>query len=213
MRPVKLSIVLPALQCGLQGVLYYWGRHSLPTVRSYLGGVTPSVPITMGLNPIAVLLSTLTSESLGRLGAAHQPVLTPHLVAMAHFLFFVAATWYLIGYWLDHRSVLRKAREVPGYVRPWIAGGQLAVLVFGLLILLFSLHVHTLHFVEVIERALLQTWAAFLIGVPFLGLMGPAVQNSVSARLPFRYISNFRGFMIALGLFSALLAFWVLISR
>jgi hypothetical protein len=214
MRTIKLAIVLPAVFTGIEGILWYWDLHSQPLVASYLGKVSPSIPISNGVDFPATLLNLLMTSLVGTI-LGHPIVCT--LVHRLVFLLCVAGSWCLIGCWLDYRAK-RDGQRRPVKLRPWIAACQLAVLAFGVFTLLFSFHVHPFSFPEVTERALLQIWAAFLIAVPVLGIMYPTADNSrdeypaESGHRPRRCITNFRGFMIALGLFAGLLIFGVVTS-
>lgn len=204
---VKLWIVLPVLLCGVEGILWYWELHSRPTVRLYAGNVSPAVLISNGLDFPAASADLLV-RSLWEAGSGQ---LMPTLPGRLLFMLSVAFTWSLVGHWLDNRAA-RERQQKPGELTPWVLACHLAPIAFGVFTLLFSFQVHSLYFAEVTERALLQTWAAFLIGVPALGVMRRTAQNSGTALRPRTHMGNFRGFMIALGLFAALLILGVVTS-
>ncbi|HEV2352364.1 MAG TPA: hypothetical protein VG028_21220 [Terriglobia bacterium] len=126
------------------------------------------------------------------------------------FLLFVVCCWHLIGRWLDRRKAV-KERLKPEVITIWSIIRRLTLFGFGVFTLLFSLHEYPSHFAVVIERALLQTWAVFLIGVPFSGLAlrllkrGGQEQPKAPGSRARRSFGNFRLFVVVLGAFAALL--------
>lgn len=133
------------------------------------------------------------------------------------FLLSVAGYWYLIGRWLDRRGT---AKSQPKFRRGrvWAATWRLLVLASGLSALLYSLYLHkrVLSFFDTLEIAMVQTWAVFFIGVPVSGLgrrllMSREHEKLTEAVSPVRQpISNFRLFVMVLGVFAALLILGVL---
>jgi len=206
-QSLRLSVVLPLLLCSVEGFLWYWELHSPRTVPGYLGNVSPAVPIQIGLDFPATVAEMLVVKIYETVSGKLAAVLLIRVLD----LLFVAICWYLIGHWLDGRAARREIKKLAGE-RIYKRLVPLSLITLGIFTFAVSLHADSACFFDTVQIALLQTWAAFLIGVPFLGFMGPAAQNSVSARFTCRHMSNFRGFMIALGLFATLLAFWVLIS-
>ena len=207
---LRLALLLPLLLCSIQGILWYWSLYSERSVPSYLGNVSPAVPVSIGLNAPAAFLRALVLVPLGLVWGLFSQRSRPGFPGVQLvFVLFVAGSWYLIGRWLDWRPTRRDqlelstrsiAREI----------GQLSVLTLGVFTLAFSFSLHIHYFSETVERALLQTWAAFLIAVPALGIIYPAARGIESARRPRRRISNSQGFIIALGVFAALLILGVL---
>lgn len=226
MRKLKLALVLPALFCGIEGMLWYWGLHSQRWVPSYQGGVSPADPIRTGLDFPAAVWASLTTTFLfdllvpsnfeppSRWGSflSHLLVGTP---VMVYFLLCVAGCWYLIGRLLDRRAAGEEQLKT-GSLRNWRGIWQLLVLAFGVFTLLASLHIPIRSFIDTIEKALVQTWAAFLIGVPVSGLAhrllkrGGHEQPTVPGRRARRPFSNFRLFVITMGVLAALLVLGVL---
>lgn len=227
MRKVKLSVVLPVVFCGIEGVLWYWDAHSQPWVPSpFFGKVSPASPISTGLDFPAtlwtsfttMLLTNLLSPSIAATPSRLASLLSRLIVgtpAQTYFLLCVAVCWYLIGRRLETRAS-GKVELKRGGQRIWGVVSQFLILVLGVFTLLLSLHLPIRNFFFTIERALVQTWAVFLIGVPVSGLAhsllirsgrGQLTGPGGRARQPF---SNFRLFVIVLGTFAALLMIGVL---
>ena len=205
MRAVKCAVVLPALLCSIEGMLWYWDLHSQRTVPSFFGGVSPAVTISFGLDFPATLLSFLTSPLLEAF-VRHQSIDgTPE--ARLTFLLYVAGSWWLIGNWLDHRVAGEDQWKPESVI--WFL-----VLGFGLFAFLFSFHVRVYCFAQTMERALLQTWGVFLIGLPVLAITHRYLEHGrhehstePERRTP---VSNFRMFIVVMGAFAVLLIFGVL---
>jgi len=213
MRKLKLAVVLLALMSGVEGILWYGEFHSRPSVPSYLGMVSPAIPIRNGLDFPATLASLLITTAWNT--CSGQMILgTP-----ARFLFLscVAGSWSFIGNWFDHR-VTEEEQSKLGTLIVCCPVFPPLVLALGLFTLLASFHLHIESFTETIERALLHTWAVFLIGVPVLGIAHPAAedrrhdQSTKSEQRPRRPISNFRMFMVIIGVFAVLLILGTLTS-
>jgi hypothetical protein len=121
-----------------------------------------------------------------------------------------AGCWYLIGGWLDRRTC--RADELKsGEAGSWGLTPQPLVLALAVFTLLYSYHLHIWSSIHIIERALAQTWAVFLIGVPVSGLArrlllhGGHERATAPGRHALRPFSNFRLFVITMGIFAALL--------
>jgi len=210
MRAVKLAVVLPALFCGIEGILWYWDLHSQPWIPSLFWRVSPAVPISMALDFPATLLNILTVALLETL--VGRPLTGTQ--ARLFFLLWVAGSWWFIGNWLDRRvageNQMNPEALIACPIFPPLA------LALGVFTLLLSFHLHALYFIETMARALLQTWAVFLIALPAIGIIHRYLDHGRSkysteregqARTP---VSNFRLFVIAIGVFATLLIMGVL---
>ena len=145
MRTVKLSVALPVLLCGIEGILWYWEIHSRPSVPSYLGNVSPAIPLSNGLDFPASLVAVLVTRFLGN--CCGQPVTgTP---ARFVFLLCVAGTWYLIGRWLDQRAA-REAQFTSRSRTSWTILSLLSLLALGVFTLLASFHLHVYCFSDAV---------------------------------------------------------------
>jgi hypothetical protein len=214
MRKLKLAIVLPVLQCGLEGILWYWGRHARPSVPVYEHIMVPSATvISSGLNAPATFFAWSLYMLLDWLWDIAWPQRTvgppgSQLV----FLLCVAGCWYLIGRWLDGRAAGKDQLRPRRFTTRGLLF-RLLLLGTGVFFLLFSFHWVISYFSETIARALLQTWAVFLIGVPGVALtrwlrqLGRREDSVEPGQRASKPLSNFRWFLIGAGLFAAFLIY------
>lgn len=229
MQSLRRALVLPVLFCGIEGILWYWGIHSGGWVPSQFGiEVSPAGRISTGLDFPAHLWVVLTEESLlyvlpglDLLGGLHvYESFSNWLLGVPTQLYFVLSvggSWYMIGRWLDRRGTA-KGQPEPMWRQLWRATWRLLVFGFGGSALLFSLYMRkrVLSFFDTIEVAMIQTWAVFLIGVPVSGLVRRLLERredempSVGEPLARQQFSNFRLFVILLGVFAVLLILGVL---
>jgi len=213
MRTVKLSIALPGLLCGIEGALWYWEIHSRPSVPSYLGNVSPAIPISNGLDFPASLVALLVTRFLSRWWGQSITGMPMRL----GFLLCVAGCWFLIGRWLDHRAE-RKAQYTNGRRTSWMIVVLLSVLALGVFTLLASVHLHVYCFSDGVERALVQTWGVLLTGVPAWAIARAFRRRyrhedppggSLPPPMP---LTNARFFAISTALFATLLIYYSLIA-
>src|SRR5882762_10465525 len=170
MRKLRLAIILPVLQCGLEGVLWYWGRHSNPSVFFLEGlGVPSATVISEGANAPAYISASLIYKLLDWLWSIRSPQQTfgPAGFELVFFLC-VLGTWYVIGGWLDRRASGHDELGPPRFTARRLLF-RLLLLGMGVFFLLWSFHLGT-SFSENIEGASLRTWAVFLIAIPGLAL-------------------------------------------
>ena len=203
MRKLRLAIVLPLLLCGTEAMLWYWHLHSLGFISSYFVRVTHAIQISDGLDFPATIAS-LFLKYHGTLG-------------WLFFLVCVAGCWHSIGTWLDDRASGDEDEELKlEAFLSWRRISQLVLLVFGLFALVFAHKFRVYDFVDVLERALIQTWAVFLLAVPLLGIarrrLGQfaherSTQLGSQARRP---LGNFGFFLTVLGTFAVLLTLGIL---
>lgn len=224
MRTVRLRVILPILLSTVETILWYLELHSQAWVPSYFGGrVRVARLIISGLDFPATLWTGLTMEIFFRMLTPSDLSNTPQAMqnflswllgvpAQLYFLLSVAGCWYLVGRWLDRRGSAKDPPELK-WRGVWRTAWDLLVFAWGLFALLISLHLHkrVLGFFDTFEIAMIQTWAAFLIGVPAGGLVRKLLartRREPAAGLVGRSrwsISNFRLLEIAVGVFAALL--------
>ncbi len=156
MRAVKLTIVLPAVFCGIDAALWCLSAQSKWANATDAVCVGLSFPAMFPAGLLAGLswafkLSDAVSLKIFRLS----------------FLLCVAGLWYWIGYWLDHRML-------PGYRLKRPALVWYPSLALGFLALCGSFVIRAANQIipsdRTLETVLLQTWAVFLIGIPVLGI-------------------------------------------
>lgn len=214
MRKLKLAIFLPVLQCVLEGILWYWGRHAQPSVPVYEGILASSATlISFGLNAPAELLALLVYSLMGSLwNVARQQQTAGRPGFEFVFLLCVFGCWYLIGRWLDRRA---SGEDQDSHGRFTITGLvlQVPLLGAGIFFLLLSFHWLISSLSEIIAKALLETWAAFLIGLPGLAIAG-RVRNLAHGKDSIekgqhgpRPRSNFHLLIIVVAVFAALLIY------
>lgn len=210
MRQLKLAVVLPILLCILEAFLWYCDSHVQPSVPSYAGMKTFAVPMRTGLDFPALLLAASTGGLWEKLWG--RPIPAPQDLVV--FLLWVAACWFLVGWWLDRRAAGKDGLK-PELTSNWSMVCQVILIAFGMFTLLFSSQEYPSQFVVIVERALLQTWGVSLIGVPVLAFarrsLGPSGhgQSGALGRPARQPLSNFRLFIIVLGVFAALLVLGV----
>lgn len=228
MHKVKLAVVLPLVFCATEAMLWYWELHSQAWVPSFNARVSPAILISTGLDFPAWLVSISMEFLIGGIEDLSAAVGLPRLAGLLSrlldrpptrliFLLCVACCWYFVGRWLDRRASQEDELKSRG-AETWRLTPQLLILALGVLILFYSYHVHIWSFIHTIERALVQSWAVFLIGVPASRLarrllkLGGREQPTVQGRRAHWPFSNFRLFLIAIGVFAALLILGVLTS-
>lgn len=230
MLQLRRALVFPVIFCGVEGILWYWELHSAWRVPSFTGSVSPAKLISSGLNfpafvfSICVFILIVTVEVLTTF--AGMPRLSRFVTKLVEgtpdnliFLLGVVVTWYLVGGWLDRRASQKRELKA-GPAVSWVMTPQPLVLALGVLASLYPnfLHVLNLSFVYTIERAFVQTWAVFLIGVPVSGLARQLLIRGKHEKLMAtepaadQFFSNFRLLVIVLGVFAALLIIGVLTS-
>lgn len=165
-----------------------------------------------------MLVASLLSPSMTGAPSRMASILSSLIVgtpARLVFLLCVVGSWYLIGARMDKRaSVEKELKSEPSSVRG--LAFQLLVLSFGVIALVFLYQLHFQAFIYNIERALVQTWAVFLIAIPASGLARRLLKRDgheqlmVPGRGGHRPFSNFRLFIIVLGVFTVLLVLGVL---
>jgi hypothetical protein len=218
MRKLRLSIVLPLIQCGLEALLQNWASHQQATVPGALEGTHLPAALVLGgdLNAPASYGATFTYDYLYRFCDLVWPQRVVHIPGF-DFVFFllVVVSWYLIGRWLDFRVAGTHQKEsTRPIVRTLRDLFRFLIVGLGLFFLAASFHLIPTTYVEIISRALLQTWAVLLIGVPCLGFLLRVRQwlgGANAMRDPVRVVSgaatrlsNLQCFLAALGIFAAL---------
>lgn len=163
MRQLRFAITLPSVQVALQAALWYWERHSQPTVFVYEQIAVPAArPIGLALNaPAAVFAFSL-----------YLAVDGPNWISDTGFelLFMVCilAFWLAVGSWLDRRS--SNAGERSTFITKQLIIGRLALRLsmgaMGIFFLLFALHLDAPYFGERISRLLLLVWSIPLVAIP-----------------------------------------------
>ena len=166
---LRLAIVLPLLLCATEATLWYWHLHSRGFISHYFVRVTPAIQISDGLDFPATIASLFLKYD-GILG-------------WLFFMVCVAGCWYSIGSWLDDRASGDEDEELKleGFLG-WRRISQLVLLVFGLFALVFAHKFHVDDFVDVLERALIQTWGVALVAIPVLGFTHRYLQHRQYAR-------------------------------
>jgi hypothetical protein len=190
---LRLSIVLPAIQCGLEAVLLHGGVClTLPASKitdAYYPSFGARASLALSLNPPA----TIVVMPLYDLVSWLRSFVSPRPIGPAGFevifLGCVLVTWFLIGSWLDRRGTAEKPAQPP---KPTLTGflwrllplgaGLFFVAVFGLYQGFFRGHSlswphahwanlhsqrwdwHSLD--EIIWLSTFRTWGVFLIGAP-----------------------------------------------
>jgi hypothetical protein len=217
MRKLRLAIVLPLIQCGLEGLLGYWANHQQATVPGALEGTHIPAALVLGgdLNAPASYGATFAYDYLYRFCDLVWPQRAVHIPRF-EFAFFslVIASWYLIGRWLDFRVTgtpqQKPTRPIGRILRDLF---RFLIVGSGLFFLVLSFQLIPTTYTEIISRALLQTWAVLLIGVPCMGFLlrlrqwwganalrdpGGAASGAATR------LSNLQCFLVAVGIFAAL---------
>jgi hypothetical protein len=136
----------------------------------------------------------------------------------------VAGTWCLVGNWLDHRREVKNQPEPEGVIPRYVFPALKVILpplvvLLGLSAFISSYGVHLgqsiENFMQTIQIALLQTWAAFLVGIPAVGIIRYFLERGGkeallgSASRPDWRISNFRLLEMIVGVFATLVLLWL----
>jgi hypothetical protein len=190
---LRLSIVLPAIQCGLEAVLLHGGVYLTPSASKLTDAYYPSfggrASFALSLNPPAAIVVVPLYNLVSWLWSFVSPRRVGPAGFEVIFLGCVLVTWFLIGSWLDRRGTAEKPAQPP---KPTLTGflwrlvplgaGLFFVAVFGLYQGFFRghglswPHPHwaNLYFLrwewhsldEIIWLSMFRTWGVFLIGAP-----------------------------------------------
>jgi hypothetical protein len=168
MRKLRLAIFLPAFQGILEVVLWY-SRRALKLGPLYEDAFPrhPAASLSFGLNAPATILTLLVNEFIDWFTRFLRPQWSGTLpTSELTLILSIIAIWYLIGRWLDLRMAAANSHTKDP--RLTVAGviARLFLLVLGAFFLALSLHDVASSFVEIIARAMLQTWAVFLLVGP-----------------------------------------------
>jgi hypothetical protein len=163
LRKLKLAALLPSIEGLLQIALWYWERHSAPTILVYEQiGVPAARFIALALNaPAAVFALSI-----------YYAVDGPDWISDTgfHLLYLVCilAFWFLIGSWLDRRS--STTNEASSFLVKHLAIGRLALRILmvamGVFFVLLALHLNFPAQGEKISKALLLVWSLLLLLIP-----------------------------------------------
>ena len=214
-RRLKLTVILPALFCGVHGLLWYWDVHSVKSIAE--GGLnwdTPAYCIEWGLNFPATLVNFLIGIVWSCLTFFLPDLPIWPLWWLAGFLW-VAGLWCLVGRWLDRRGGEDAPLKIEGPLFSIMLPAL--VFVFGALALWFSLGSRGRigNFIQSIEVALIQTWAVFLMGIPTVGILRYFLDKirekeiSLSTPTAPTRISDFRLLEMIVGVFAILVLLWL----
>ena len=163
MRKLKLATLLPSIEGLLQILLWYWERHSAPTVFVYEQIAVPAArPIALALNaPAAVLAFSIYF-------AVDGPDWITETAFQLLYLVCILTFWFLIGSWLDRRS--SKTIAASSFLVKHLTIGRLALRIFmvamGVFFVLLALHLNFPALGEKISKALLLVWSLLLLVVP-----------------------------------------------
>jgi hypothetical protein len=163
LRKLRLAVVLPLIQALLQSGLWYWERHSEPTVFVYEQiGVPAARLIGLSLNAPAAVFAF----------AIYFAVDGPDWISDTGFqllyLVCILAFWFLVGSWLDRRS--SRANQASSLLVKHLTIGRLALralmVAMGVFFLLYAVHLNAPALGERISRVLLLVWSILLLVIP-----------------------------------------------
>lgn len=188
MRKLKFALILPLLFCALEGALWYWQHHSAFTVPDPLPDAdlkaSPAVPIRMGVNAPAYLVTVCVYLTLDRVWTIWHPqsaIGEPGFEIALLLVIFVS--WMFIGHWLDlflsRDSGAAAPKRRHALTRAFLY--RLPLVGIGVFFLLLSTHLGS-HPSEIAEKILLRIWAFFLIGIPCASLVS-AYRGRVEQRI------------------------------
>jgi hypothetical protein len=175
MRKLRLALLLPIIQGLVQAAFWYW-RHARPVVLPNANQINSLDMIPM--HPASVINVALNAPS----GVATMLLYTlydflcgifwPQRVGQRTgvelvFMLWAFLLWFLIGRWLDLRAAKDHAvAPASSSTSGWLFFLRTIMLVTGATFLFVSFHLGASSFSETIARAILQTWALFLIAAP-----------------------------------------------
>lgn len=179
MRKLKFALILPLLFCALEAVLWYWQHHSAFTVPDPLPDadlkVSPALPIRMGVNAPAYLVTVcvyLTLDRVWSIWHPHSAIGQPGFETALLLVTYIS--WMFIGHRLDLFLFLsRDSAEAAPKPRHSLTRAflyRLPLIGIGVFFLLLSTHLGS-HPSEIAEKIFLWIWAFFLIGIPCASLV------------------------------------------
>jgi hypothetical protein len=182
----------------------------------------PAASLSFGLNAPAGIITLVFDLIVDQLqgGSALELSIRVHLSQIVQILGIVGV-WYLIGWWLDLRNA-GESKSKNNYPALITVTTRLLLLALGVFFLAVSLHWTVSSQVELISRALLQTWAFLLIAGPIWSFTGWILarhrSNDTTLLAPIRVwfsrrFSNIQLIAIGASVFLLLIVLGFLVNR